>query len=379
MFGLSSPVRIVTSLTVFIFSLLTAVVANAQTPTAVVDKPVAEISTPALKTSPNVALPVAEETAKPAPAAPKAETESVKTETPPATPPTNAAPATATAPATTMTSSAPVAPPAAPPMQQCTRTVKADVVAIPKALMLNRLGAAIPNAFVFALRSDTIGSGNSIQLRPGRRPRPIVLRANVGDCLQIKFTNAIPPSAFAEFPPGAPQPQSPKVGTQEVSLHIQGQEWTASSGDDGSFVGKNSSSLASPSPAPTPAPMPGQTQTYNLFVRDEGTFLLYTMGDTTACAAKGCGVVSQPGHATGSRIGDKERRERPTAAHGRRTTGDRLQRGLSRRLKISRRHTYSCKYAHPQDAGFKPQHCAQRSDGNYHWSKRGKVPRHHGR
>ncbi len=51
--------------------------------------------------------------------------------------------------------------------------------------MLNRLGATIPNAFVFALKADTIGSGNKIQLRPGKRPRPIVLRANVGDCLRV--------------------------------------------------------------------------------------------------------------------------------------------------------------------------------------------------
>jgi hypothetical protein len=158
-------------------------------------------------------------------------------------------------------------------MQQCTRTVKADIVAIPKALMLNRLGATIPNAFVFALRSDTIGSGANIQLRPGKRPRPIVLRANVNDCLQIKFTNAIPPAAF-----NASTPNSPKVATQEVSLHIQGQEWTTGPQDDGTFVGRNASSLASAVPAPSP--MPPDTQTYTLFVKNEGTYLLYTMGDT---------------------------------------------------------------------------------------------------
>lgn len=260
MLGSRSPVHIVTSLKVITFCLLTAAIAGAQTPVAV-DKPVKEVSASASKPVSNVTALATEETvAKPAAESTKAETELAKPETSETT--TSAAPAAA--------------------MQQCTRTVKADVVAIPKALMLNRLGASIPNAFVFALRRDTIGTGNNLQLRPGKRSRPIVLRANVGDCLQVTFTNAIPPAAFGEFPPGSSQPTSAKVGTQEVSLHIQGQEWTTSSADDGSFVGKNSSSLASPTPAPTPGPMPPQTLTYTLFVRNEGTYLLYTMGDTTA-------------------------------------------------------------------------------------------------
>ena len=172
--------------------------------------------------------------------------------------------ATATTPAAASTA------PAAAPQAPCpatARLVKADVVAIPKAIMLNRLGATIPNAFIFALTRDTTGSGANVQLRPGKRPRPIVLRANVGDCLQVKFTNAIPPSAFQNA-----TPNSPAVGTQEVSLHIQGMEWATGSGDDAGFAGKNSSSLASATPAPSP--MPPATQTYTLFVRNEGTYLL---------------------------------------------------------------------------------------------------------
>ena len=263
MFGSRSPVRIVTSLTVIIFSLLTAAIAGAQTPVAAVDKPVAESTAPAPKLAANPVVPANEETAvKPAPESPKPETESVKSET-------------------AETASPPVA--AAAAMQQCTRTVKANVVAIPKAVMLNRLGASIPNAWVFALKADTTGTGNNIQLRPGKRPRPIVLRANVGDCLQITFTNAIPADGFKEFPPGSSQPSSAAVGTKEISLHIQGQEWTMGSQDDASFVGKNSSSLATaPAPPAPPSPMPPQTQVYKLFVKNEGTFLLYTTGDSVA-------------------------------------------------------------------------------------------------
>ena len=260
MLGSRSPVHIVTSLTVLTFCLLTAAFAGAQTPAAKLDRPVAALSAapPQATTAPATEDTVAKAT-KPAAESAKGEAESVKTET----------------------TTTPVAAPA-PPMQlicaNATRTVKADVVAIPQPLMLNRLGAVIPNAFVFALRADTTGTGNNIRLRPGKRPRPLVLRANVGDCLQISFMNAIPQAAFDEK-----TPISPAVGTKEVSLHIQGQEWVTGSNDDGSFVGKNNSSLATPGAPPTPpAPMPPQTQTYTLFIKQEGTFLLYSMGDATA-------------------------------------------------------------------------------------------------
>src|SRR6185503_253668 len=145
-----------------------------------------------------------EETEKiPAAATVKTETEPVKANT--ATP-----------------STAPAAPQVVTPCPQGSRLINADVVAIPQAIMLNRLGATIPSGFVFALRSDTIKTGlGNLQLRPGKRPRPIVLRANVGDCLQVSFQNAIPASNFG---PQAATAQSPPIATTEVSLHIQGQE-----------------------------------------------------------------------------------------------------------------------------------------------------------
>jgi len=166
---------------------------------------------------------------------------------------------------------------APPPPAQCTpkNTIKADVVAIAQPIMLNRLGAAIPGGMIFALKRDTVG-GLGKQLRADKRPRPLVLRANVGDCLVISFENSIPKSNFAVPPP----PATATSTTSEVSLHVQGMEWVKGPGDDGSFVGKNDSSLASASPV-SPN-MPPATQTYTLFAKAEGTFLLYTMGDTTS-------------------------------------------------------------------------------------------------
>ncbi len=150
---------------------------------------------------------------------------------------------------------------------QCKRTINADVVAIPHPIMLNRLGAAIPDGLIFALKQDTVPSGNQIRLRAGKRPRPLVLRANVGDCVTINLTNAIPASSFATtLMPGA------AAGTTEVSLHVQGMEWVTGPKDDGSFVGRNESSLAGLS----------GSQKYTLFARQEGSFLLYTTGDTSS-------------------------------------------------------------------------------------------------
>src|SRR6185503_20414105 len=181
--------------------------------------------------------------------------------------------------AKTQPATAPIQPqPTATPVPPCNRNIAADVVALPQAIMLNRLGASIPDGLVFALRGDTLGSGSSIRLRDDKRPRPIALRANVGDCITIKFTNAIPAKSFSPT-----KVAGASTGTTEVSLHVQGMQWLTGFSDDGSFVGTNNSSLASAStaPSPQPSPMPPQTQVYHLYAKEEGTFLLYTMGDTS--------------------------------------------------------------------------------------------------
>ena len=170
----------------------------------------------------------------------------------------------------------PPQPPQPPPT--CNRNISADIVALPHAIMLNRLGASVPDGLVFALKSDTLGSGTNARLANDKRARPLVLRANVGDCLTITFTNSILASKFTTTKiPGA------ATGTTEVSLHVEGMQWLTGPSDDGSFVGRNNSSLASAStaPSPQPSPMPGQTQVYHLYAKEEGTFLLFTTGDTS--------------------------------------------------------------------------------------------------
>ena len=84
----------------------------------------------------------------------------------------------------------------------CARIVQADVVAIDQCLVINRFGTAIPNGMIFALRRDIVSNTDppkedlqpgDVVLREGKRPRPIVLRVNEGDCLEIRFTNLLDP------------------------------------------------------------------------------------------------------------------------------------------------------------------------------------------
>ena len=80
----------------------------------------------------------------------------------------------------------------------CARLVKADVVALDQAIVYNRLGTINPNGMIYALKRDIVAidpikglSAGNVILRGDKRPRPLVLRMNVGDCLRINFTNLL--------------------------------------------------------------------------------------------------------------------------------------------------------------------------------------------
>lgn len=150
----------------------------------------------------------------------------------------------------------------------CNRTVTAKVVALDQVFFWNRLGAVQPQGMMFALLGDVVpadpslplGAGNA-RLRDGKRPRPIVLRMNVGDCLQVTLFNYLNPTPVDEE----------QVVTRVVSLRAQGLQLKNSILDDGSYVGKNASSLVAP----------GSSRTYTFFAEREGGYMLYSMGSTT--------------------------------------------------------------------------------------------------
>ena len=80
----------------------------------------------------------------------------------------------------------------------CNRTIKADVVALDQVFFWNRLGAVQPHGMIYALRRDIVPINSAagltpgnVMLRPDKRPRPLVLRMGVGDCLRIEFQNLL--------------------------------------------------------------------------------------------------------------------------------------------------------------------------------------------
>jgi hypothetical protein len=172
------------------------------------------------------------------------------------------------------------------------RQLTANVVTLDHVIMLNRLGASLPEGEIFALLSDVVPSNcyagggdctakahSAFVLQPGqvilrkeKRARPIVLRMNVGDTLTINFWNLLAPSSTTPPPPNLMQP-----ATRATSLHAMGLSWNSSSSDDGSAVGANKSSLATP-PAATSNP----PTVYQLTATAPGSFLLYSTGANVA-------------------------------------------------------------------------------------------------
>jgi manganese oxidase len=152
---------------------------------------------------------------------------------------------------------------------QCTRLINADVVAHDQVIFYNRWGAFDPGGMMFSLMEDlapmdatqAMGPGN-VRVAPGKRPRPLVLRANEGDCIDIRFTNWLALERVNNVQPI----------TREAGIHVIGmQVIDAVDVDDGSHVGHNESSLVAP----------GGATTYRIYAEAQGTYFLYSTAATT--------------------------------------------------------------------------------------------------
>lgn len=120
-------------------------------------------------------------------------------------------------------------------------TVVADVVALDQSIVYNRYGSFNPYGMIYALKRDVIDldTGKTLDqpgveakacrvaLRSDKRPRPLVIRGNIGDKLEVKFTNLLCDSApgtpgndpFAEVEPlvpEIPEPGAPPEPAVEV-------------------------------------------------------------------------------------------------------------------------------------------------------------------
>lgn len=162
------------------------------------------------------------------------------------------------------------------------RTVYAEVVAIDQPFMVNRLGASQPGGMIFVLMEDLVQknggnnpTANDFRLRTEKRPRPIVLRANVGDMLEIRFHNWLvsvtnPTTTTQKLLTSAPFGQK----TRYAGIEVAGLELIGTIKSDGSWVGH----VTEPGGLVAPG---GEPVTYKLFAKETGTFLLTSGADTT--------------------------------------------------------------------------------------------------
>jgi hypothetical protein len=185
----------------------------------------------------------------------------------------------------------------------CHRTIKAQVIALDQPWMWNRLGAAQPGGMIYALREDVVKMDGSeltdpaklspderrklvgnVRLRDDRRARPLVLRANKGDCLEITFWNLLspePPAGTSFKPKYRPSVQAnvdvsrrldvsaASAPTRWAGIHATGIELVGNIDSDASWIGKNPNSLAKP----------GEVFVYKWYAAEEGTFLIYSPAD----------------------------------------------------------------------------------------------------
>ena len=230
----------------------------------------------------------------------------------------------------------------------CARTLTAEVVALEQAIVLNRLGAFNPAGMLYALREDVVLDDGApltdadwsrapghVKLRPGKRPRPLVLRANEGDCLEVTLHNLLTPAvpefreggaavyggkviAHMEDPPGVVYPDHGRTGrelvkpvavsndspfTRGITFHVTGleyepfdaarcplsqggREWLCGYGQGD--VGLNESLVNPATPEPLKARLqsqggtvhPGQSAVYHFRALREGTFFAYSNAAT---------------------------------------------------------------------------------------------------
>src|SRR3954468_5145974 len=208
--------------------------------------------------------------------------------------------------------------PAAPPACTPQNTVFANVVAINQTIVNNRMGANLPGGMIFALARDVCAQGgvvngqavcdpnasitpDNVTLKPYKRPRPLVLRVNQGQCLKVGFTNLLGAQECfdAKGKPiscSIPSPAVAQPTTRSAAVHVQGLEWantttcgatgTGPACNDGSWVGNNPSGLV---PSATALNAASPQITYTLYAGQEGAFLLYSTADAFTNPGNGDG------------------------------------------------------------------------------------------
>ena len=172
----------------------------------------------------------------------------------------------------------------------CARTLTADVIALDQPIMFNRLGAANVNGMMYALKRDVVNKSTQVPLtvdpkgavagqvalRPDKRPRPLVLRVRVGDCLDVTLTNLLAAAANPNdtLPTSVPPFRikvDEQVADRHVGFHVTGMQLRTGIADDSSMVGRVVTDPGSLVPR-------GGTKVYRLFAEKEGAFVAQSLG-----------------------------------------------------------------------------------------------------
>jgi len=225
---------------------------------------------------------------------------------------------------------------------QCDRTITANVVVFDSPTVFNRLGAQNPNFISYALERDVIhfDRGNpqdsdngkpcsqiqggcragQVELRPDKRPRPLVVRSVEGSCLTVNFTNLLHPRANPNDNAAGPDGilgtadddprinplllNNDQVADRCAGFHASGVELLESINSDGSLVGKNPGAQGAGARAICGEGTlkgglvgPGASITYKLYTPKEGTFVVNsygaTIGSESSAGNLGMGMFAQ--------------------------------------------------------------------------------------
>ncbi|MDQ0218893.1 copper oxidase [Peribacillus cavernae] len=151
------------------------------------------------------------------------------------------------------------------PSNQAVPLRKFEVAAVRTPIIYNKEGDNDPFGIVFILKDDLP------LLQSGWNPEPLILRANVGDCVEVTLHNMLEgpdhhhgKHGYPKVPVDAPFPAS-----QRISLHAQALNYVVQ-GSDGATVGFN----------PDQTVGPGEKTTYRWYVdHTVGSCNLWDMAD----------------------------------------------------------------------------------------------------
>lgn len=147
-------------------------------------------------------------------------------------------------------------PPKAPspgnPWPAGTNVRKYEVVAIQKDIIYNDFGDHDPNGLMFVLKED-----EEKVLKGIIKPKPLILRANAGDGIEVTLTNHLFKPIVQDPHPGVPV-DAPFPPSNRVSLHAQLLKYDVL-GSDGATVGYNYDQTVAP----------GDSITYRWFADSE--------------------------------------------------------------------------------------------------------------